>query len=401
MQEIIKGHLLYSAYNVPFYNKAVSIPRLRQSNSLDQAISEFPIITKKDLLENESEFISMLYHGKKIKISTSGSTGTPLNIYVNRYSLGYNYAFFHAFLNSNGLDEFERSATFAGRLIVPVDKSSGPFHRINWPMRTMLMSSYHISPTSYRAYLNALKKWNPTFIDAYPSAIYELARIFKDKNVDPGLNLKGIVTSSETLKSYQREILEEVFSCPVFDYYGCAEQVALAIQSNRLRDRYLIPSQYSLVELMDEDDSPVRAGKVGKMVCTNVFNKVMPLIRYEIGDEAILSENYPDSNFAKYLVAVNGRVDDVILNDKGFRVGRLDPVFKGISGIKEAQIIQHKLDYIELKIVKNKSSVINENDLTEALKARVGSSMVIDITYCDRIPRNNAGKFRSVISKIK
>jgi phenylacetate-CoA ligase len=126
----------------------------------------------------------------------------------------------------------------------------------------------------------------------------------------------------------------------------------------------------------------------------------MPLIRYDIGDRAVLKEYHAGTHFAKSLANINGRVDDVITTKEGVKVGRLDPLFKGLTGIKEAQIVQHSFEEIEIRLVPFKNVEIDEDELIRLLRERVGETFNVTISYYDLIPRSESGKFRSVVSKI-
>jgi len=46
-----------------------------------------------------------------------------------------------------------------------------------------------------------------------------------------------------------------------------------------------------------------------------------------------------------------GRVDDILVTPSGRFLGRLDPVFKPLSGIRETQIVQTSLDQLLVKLV--------------------------------------------------
>ena len=199
---------------------------------------------------------------------------------------------------------------------------------------------------------------------------------------------------------YQRLAIEKVFDCPVYDYYGCAEQSVLAFQTPDTKGEYLIPAQYCLLEVLDEQLLPVPIGQPGKIVCTNIFNKASPIIRYDIGDNAIVSEYYEGGRFAKKLKVIEGRADDTILTPEGHKVGRLDPVLKGMDGIKETQIIQKKLDSLIINVVLLKGRTTDEAKFVENLHMRVGLNMKIVINYVESIPRTKSGKFRAVISEI-
>ena len=106
--------------------------------------------------------------------------------------------------------------------------------------------------------------------------------------------------------------------------------------------------------MLDEKQRPVKPGEIGDLVCTGFINQAMPLIRYKLGDSGILSDKMCDCG-CKFPVMqmIVGRTDDLITTRDGRKIGRLDPIFKGLSGIKETQIIQTDIKHITLKIVRD------------------------------------------------
>lgn len=384
--------------NVPFYRSlGISI---RPSEDIESTVLKFPIIKKPALKSNPANFLSDCGSSSTRVINTSGTTGSPLRVTVSTESLQRNYSFFHKFLAEAGLSEFSRSATFAGRMLVPSEQKKPPFWRFNKAMNTLLLSSYHISKNTAKDYIETLTKFDPHYIDSYPSAVFELARIAENQNIRCNLKLKAIITSSETLDRHQRNVIEQYFGCPVYDYYGSAEQSVLAFQTPASAS-YVVPLQYCLVEVLDADNHPVDVGEKGRIVCTGLINNMMPLIRYDIGDEAIVAEFHEKSRFVKSFNSIVGRTDDVLFTAEGYRVGRLDPVFKGFEGISECQIIQHSIDRVEVKVVESSKGQLDELKLTKALASRLGESISFEVSRVDQIPRDSAGKFRSVISNIR
>jgi len=368
---------------------------------LSNFTSIFPVLEKATVKNTPSAFHSNSFSKNSTTIlSTSGTTGTPLKVLATKQSVRQNYAFFNLFLRSIGVDEFQRSATFAGRLIVPKASKAPPYWRKNYAMNTLLCSSYHLSAETIPFYIKALEDWQPAFIDSYPSAIYEIASFINANKVKHGIRLRAVVTSSETLGDYQREAIEQAFQCSVFDQYGCAEMAVMAYQQKD--GRYFIPPQYSIVEVLDDDDRPVKPGESGHLVCTGLLNHAMPLIRYRIGDIVKTSkeqlEGYPH---VLYLDGIEGRNDDVVIASSGARIGRLGPVFKGVKGVSETQIIQKTLTLLQVNlIVSSEYTDATEIQIREALKNHVGEEMQIRFEYVPHIPREKNGKFKFVKSEL-
>jgi phenylacetate-CoA ligase len=96
-----------------------------------------------------------------------------------------------------------------------------------------------------------------------------------------------------------------------------------------------------------------------------------------------------------------GRVEDYVVTPDGRLVGRLDHIFKEAENIQQAQILQHSMNEIVLRIVRNdRYSSHDEGVLLAAARARLGQSMRIRLEYVDSIPRTSNGKFRFIESSI-
>ncbi len=385
-----------------YYGKLLGGQSLTVSEiDLNNFTSFFPVLEKATVKITPSAFHSKRFSKHSTTtLSTSGTTGNPLNVLATKQSVRQNYAFFNLFLRSIGVDEFRRSATFAGRLIVPESSKAPPYWRKNYAMKTLLCSSYHLSTETIPLYIKALEDWQPAFIDSYPSAIYEIASFINTNKVKHRIQLKAVVTSSETLGDHQRKAIEQAFQCPVFDQYGCAEMAVMAYQQED--GRYFIPPQYSIVEVLDDDDRPVKPGESGHLVCTGLLNQAMPLIRYRMGDIVKTSkgqlEGYP---YVLFLDSIEGRNDDVVITSSGYRVGRLGPIFKGVTGVCETQIVQKTRTLLQVNLIASTEyTEATETQLRNALKNHVGAEMQISFEYVDHIPREKNGKFKFVKSEL-
>lgn len=381
--------------------KKISQPFLPSEINLQNFTEAFPVLEKSEVRSNAESFHNNRFpKSKTTSIKTSGTTGTPLELLASKQSRMENYAFFNLFLRSIGIDEFNRSATFGGRLVVSEKNTKLPFCRKNFAMKTLFCSAYHLSSETIPFYIKALEQWQPVYIDSYPSAIYEIASYINVNNITHNIRLKAIVTSSETLGDYQREAIETAFRCPVFDQYGCAE---MAVMANQQKDgRYFIPPQYAIAEVLDDNDKPVRPGESGHLVCTGLLNQAMPLIRYRVGDivktSAEQMQGYP---YVLFLDSIEGRKDDVVIAISGYRVGRLSPAAKGVPGVCETQIIQKTRTSMHVNLVVSRDyDPASEAQLRSALKARLGTAMEVEFEYMSQIPREKNGKFKSVKSEL-
>jgi len=388
---------------VPYYKNIINSKNISPKDITLKNFSEiFPVITKTELRNNYDSFLSLdKSQGKHYVINTSGTSGSPLKVHTFKNGIQYNYAFFNRFLNWAGVNIGQKCAVFAGRVFIPPKQTKPPYWRHNKASNAILFSSYHISDKTITAYINALDKFNPTIIDSYPSAIYEIAKFILENKYKHNIKPAAIITSSETLFDYQRDSIERAFNCKIFDHLGSAEMVTFITQCKN--GNYHINPEYGYVEVLDNNYNPVNQGEPGQLVCTSFINKAMPIMRYSLGDTITISNHTCECGlYFPVVSSILGRTDDIIIGCDGRKVGRLDPIFKGMDhSINETQIIQYKLNEITVKITSHQSAKsINTDKIITELKKRVGDCMKITIEFVDYIPKTNSGKFRTVVSHI-
>jgi phenylacetate-CoA ligase len=159
-----------------------------------------------------------------------------------------------------------------------------------------------------------------------------------------------------------------------------------------------------VVEILGEDDQPVKPGEMGKVVVTGLARKSMPLIRYEIGD-VVESTGYasdcPCGLKWPTIGRIDGRAYDLIKTKDGRRVPMMSYAIKDITkGIKEAQIIQKGYERFICNIVKSEEAA--ENDyLEKAVRSqmfkRLQTEVDIEFRYLSAIPRGPRGKFKVIV----
>jgi phenylacetate-CoA ligase len=362
-----------------------------------QAITSLPLLTKDEVRAGGDSLVSERKRGPLFTGSTSGTTGTPLTLRQDLAAINRENAFLWRQLAWAGLRQGDRRAWIRGDMIVPATQRRPPYWRWNRAENMMMFSSYHLSAAAARAYLDALVRFDPVVIQAYPSSIGFLAAWMLGNGVRyHGRSLRGIVTSSETLPEPQRRDVEKAFGSRVFDWYGQFERVAAIGTCEHGRHHLL--TDYSFVELLPSGDG------LFELVGTGFNNLSMPLIRYRCGDFVRPAE--PGSRCScgrsfPLIEQVIGRMDDSIKLRDGRSVGRLDHLFKGVEGILEAQIRQHRLDALTILVVP--STTFNDRTretLRSNVRHRLGDEIDLEIRLVDAIPRTGNGKFRGVVCDV-
>ena len=397
----LRDILQHAEKAVPYYRELFAKNLFTPSNlqSLDE-LKNIPILEKEEFRSKADRFVSTDKNDTSYYVqTTSGSSGKPVAIDVDEktYKIAMGLVVYHE--QFNGISFGARRATFAGRMIKRVEDNNPPFSRFNKAENQMLFSAYHIGPNNIHHYFSELNQFKPEEFIGYPSAMYSLAYEMRNAGLRLSYQPKLVVTNSETLLDWQRELIEAVFSCPVRDYYGTAEYLVFARQCSH--QNYHINPLFGILEVVDDNDVPILEGE-GEIVCTSLVNKRMPLIRYKVGDRAVISpERCGCGSALSYLTSIVGRVDDYVITVDGRRIGRLDHIYKKLTNIKEGQIIQTAKNECVVRLVKGPGDVaIDEKALVQNFEERVGADMHIRLEYVDEIKKGKNGKFKAVVNLI-
>ncbi len=387
------GYILHrAATRVPYYRKYWDAQRRAGNHTSWQVLENWPLVDKETVRANPKAFLADDCDTRRMfKEQTSGTTGTPLKLWRSRATIATLYAI--AIERTRGWDNIAndvRWARFGGQLITPVQQRKPPFWVWNRAMRQLYMSSYHLAPDLIPYYLDELVDKSIVYMSGYPSAMHAVAQqAMRLGRRD--VRLKAIYTNAEPLYADQRRTISEAFGCPVRETYGMAETVAAASECSAGK-LHLWP-EIGIVEVRPD----------GELVCTGLLNPDMVLIRYRVGDRGRLAPEGTVCACGRALpimTALEGRADDMLITRDGRAAGPLDPIFDGISTIREAQIIQEQLDLVRVRVAPAPGfSAAHERTITTGVRERMGEVRVI-VDRVDAVPRSPNGKLRAVICNV-
>lgn len=387
-----------AARQVPYYRSMWAERRARGDRSSWEQLENWPVLEKEAVRRNPHAFLAEDCDSRRMfEAHTSGTTATPLLLWQSRETLRRWYALFEArWRRWHGVSLRDRWAILGGQLVVSAQRTKPPFWVHNWPMRQLYLSSYHLGPDWALHYIEEVRRFQPEYLWGYSSSLYVLADECARRGVQD-LRFKVILTNAEPLYDYQRSLIEKVFQTPVRETYGMTEMVAAAGECGHGRMHWFPEAGHVEVISLDEEG-------VGDLVATGLLNEDMPLIRYRVGDRVRLAaagESCPCGRSLPLLLRVEGRLDDVILTPDGRRIGRMDPIFKAGLSVREAQIIQERIDLVRLRVVPGEDySARQERLIRRYVTERLGSGVRVEIELVKEIERGPNGKFRAVVSRV-
>jgi phenylacetate-CoA ligase len=404
--EKLKKLIAYAYAHVPYYKEKMDAAGIRPNDikSLDD-LTKLPILDKSDIRKNlHFDLMAEGFDRKKMrKITTSGSTGEPLIVYVDKNQLEYRFA--------NTLRNMEWTGwRFGDRQLRLWHQTMGMTKRQAFKerldgliSRRIFFPAFELNEAMILKYLEFIKKKKPVLLDGYAECFNLLARYLETRIAEQGISPKAIISSAQTLPARSREIIERTFHTKVYDKYGAREFSAIAHQCEE-RGGYHINAESYIVEVV-RDGKHVDAGEVGEIIVTDLNNRCVPLIRYRIGDIAISSDKLcPCGRGLPLIEGIQGRIQSIIVGTNGIYLpGTFFAHFiKDYEyAITSFQVIQEKLGSITLKIVKGlrfSQEVLDK--ILQILKAKLGEDMIIDVEYVSNIPLGKTGKRQHSISKL-
>jgi phenylacetate-CoA ligase len=399
-QDARLSEILRVASQSPHYAPLLLRAGGASSTSPRQVLARMPLLDKQQLRSRPRELLTAPPPRGTVVFRSSGTTGTPTEIYYTRE--------FHAMetasievrnLNWAGVSYSDRRVMFGARKICRFDQRRPPFWRISPAEDLAYASVYHLTPEFLPAYLAFLRAFRPRVIMGYPSALYAVAQ-YALASGDMPSPARGVFTSAERVTDCMRAAIERVWQCRLYDRYGAVEGCASASQCEH--GRYHVNPEVGLLEILNDDGQAAAPGAEGEVVCTGLHNRLQPLIRYRIGDTArwAVQQACPCGRQMPVLDGIDGRVEDVCYTADGRRIVRFDTVFKGIGTIREAQVVQHRIDAFTLVVVPIEGFCNDDvRQLKRNMRAHVGEAKVA-VECVREIPRTDAGKFRAVVCRL-
>lgn len=252
-------------------------------------------------------------------------------------------------------------------------------------------------------YIKKLNELKPALIRGYPSSLEILARFMIKKNLKLQFSPKAIHTSSEVVLPEQREIIENAFGAPLFDWYGHGESTVCAGECEYHKGLHL-NLEFGCTEFIKTEETK-KMSKVYNIVSTSLWNFSMPLIRYDTEDLALLENSKCQCGRGLPLIKqIIGRQADIIIGANGVWVSPASfvhfwkyKIADRLKNILYAQIVQEDEDFVKVKLVGEKDKK-NEDIIRRQLNTLLGN-MKIEFEYLSQIPTGQ--KWRFTVSKIK
>ncbi len=278
----------YLAANSPYYR------RMFEENGIDPAsirhiedLTSVPFTEKKDLQLYNWDFLCCDRSKIVDYVTTSGTLGEPVTFACTEKDLQR--------LAFNEKKSFECAGLRPGnilQLMTTIDKRFMAGLAYFLGIREMGASIIRVGNGIPELQWDTIQRLKPDAIMCVPSFIPRLIQYAEDHGIDyKSSSIKKIIGIGEGLRDQDFNLnllgrrIKEKWDVELYATYSSTEMGATFSECEYSMGGHVHP-ELIIVEIIGEDDLPVKDGEVGEIVVTTLGVEGMPLLRFRTGDMA-------------------------------------------------------------------------------------------------------------------
>jgi len=403
VREIVR----YAFENVPFYREKFLKSGIKPDDVKSvQDLNKLPIIRREELQENSGKLISSDFDQSKLKVvSTSGSSGKPLFTFLTKREDEFRKAKLlrpHIVCGQKPWDRWV--------LIEPTQhiKRLGGLQRFLRVYSPLFVSIFD----DVSKQVSAIEKLDPDVLDGYSNSLFLVAQEVERVGIKT-IRPRFVMGGAELIDAPSRKFIEEVFAAPFYDQYASEELQMIAWQCPE-KSGYHIDADSVAVQFVDDEGKEVASGERGELVCTSLYNRAMPFIRYALGDIGVPSaeETCACGRTFPLMRVVEGRKDSIVVLSSGRKIsalvfGWMMEFYKYYRDIRQYRIVQKRSDLLRV-LIRKKNDAVSENEMRAELIGHVRkmlglseSEVTVEVEFVAEIPLDRSGKLRKVVSELE
>lgn len=378
-------------YRESFRREGVRAADLRRAEDLRY----FPCVTREQVVAAYPEGVrSRPPRRGDVVFRTSGTSGLFMEIAYSEAANDWLDAIYARALFQTGYRPLDRFAYFWWEA---QDKPATSYERLG------LMKKHYLPlDPDPRVQLAELRRLRPEFIYNFPSVMSMLARIVDREGLGT-LHPRGIICHGEFMPREIQRDLSRVFRCHVFNQYGAQEFNRIAWDC-REHGAMHVDADSVLLEVL-EGSRTLDPGEEGELVITGLVNRLMPLVRYRLGDAGKLVPGpCACGRGLPRMEVTEGRMDDVLTLPDGRRIGPrvIAPRIEALPGFTQYRVVQTHVDRVQVLVVWNQDATGSDRArVASVMRETLGPGVEVTVKSVRVIPLNRRGKLRKVVSEVR
>lgn len=367
----------------PFYSEYKGCSRL----------ADFPVLDKVDIKENFTAITMPLRKSEYVRVSTSGSTGTPFQIFQSGGKRRRHLADTLYFGSKAGFE--------IGHQLLYLRFWAAYYRKPWWKAFLQNINQIDVEELSdqylYRLLDRIKSDGSPKAWLGYPSGFDKIIRYIEKRQMDPlDCNVQAIIGMSEYFPEQTRDKMSFYFNCPAVSRYSNVENGIIA-QQMRNESSFRINWASYVIEVLElKSNNPSKPGHPGRIVITDLFNYATPMIRYDTGDIGVLERT---GKGLPELASIEGRKSDILTNTRGELISPFifHASLEKYQELNQVQIVQDGMNYT-FRISTDQKPFKREKSFLEYYVPYLGEGASVHVRYVDEFPKLKSGKRRLIIN---
>lgn len=285
-EEKLRELMPYLAENSIFYKKVFLNNNIdiHSIKTLDD-LKHIPVTTKEDLQQFNDDFICVDKSEIIDYVTTSGTTGKPVFVGLTNNDLdrlAYNEMISLSCSNVNKNDIIQLTTTIDRCFMAGLAYFLG--------VRKLGAGIIRVGSGIPELHWDSILKFNPTYLIAVPSFLLKLIEYAENNDIEINKSsIKGAICIGESVKNqdFTQNILakkiKDKWNIELYSTYASTEMSTAFAECEYGVGGHHHP-ELIIVEILDENNKPVKNGDEGELVITTLGVEAMPLLRFKTGD---------------------------------------------------------------------------------------------------------------------
>ena len=285
--------LQYVNLNSPFYKRLFEKENIdvRTIKTLED-LRLLPVTTKEDLQKYNDDFLCIPANKIIDYATTSGTLGEPVTFGLSDNDLerlAYNEAISFDCAGIKEGDIVQMMTTMDRRFMAGLAYFLG--------LRKLNVGVIRVGAGIPELQWDSILKYKPTYLITVPSFLLKLIEYAEIHNIDiNNSGIKGAICIGESLRNQDFSMntlslkISEKWNIKLFSTYASTEMSTAFTECEHSIGGHHHP-ELIIIEVLDENNVPVKNGEPGELTFTTIGVEAMPLVRFKTGDIVQLHSN--------------------------------------------------------------------------------------------------------------
>lgn len=278
--------LSYVNANSPFYRSLFSQNNIDITNiKTIEDLTQLPVTTKEDLQKHNDDFLCIPANKIIDYATTSGTLGSPVTFGLTDGDLdrlAYNEAISFDCAGIKEGDIVQLMTTIDRRFMAGLAYFLG--------LRKLKVGVIRVGAGIPELQWDSILKYKPTYLIAVPSFLLKMIEYAEKHNIDfNNSGVKGVICIGESLRNQDFTMnalskkITDKWKIKLFSTYASTEMSTAFTECEHGVGGHHHP-ELIIVEVLDENNNPVKNGESGELTFTTLGIEAMPLVRFKTGD---------------------------------------------------------------------------------------------------------------------